>query len=108
MKVLFDEGTPLPLRKHLVGHRVETVQELGWSAATDGELLARAEGVYDAFITTDRNLRHQQNLAGIKLAILVLPIPSWPKLAPSTDKILEALNQIKPGQIIEWKFNIVD
>jgi len=108
MRVLFDEGTPLPLREHLIGHSVQTVPKLGWSGATDRELLARAEGIYDVFITTDRNLRHQQNLSGLTLAILVLPTPSWPRLLLHADKIRDEINQIKRGQFRELKLDFSD
>lgn len=71
MRILFDQGTPAPLRDHLPGHSVETAYEKGWSALRNGELLARAEAEFDLLVTTDRNLRHQQNLAGRKIALLV-------------------------------------
>jgi predicted nuclease of predicted toxin-antitoxin system len=58
MRILFDQGTPVPLKDHLSGHKVETAHELGWSRLTNGELLASAEGRFDVLVTTDRNLRH--------------------------------------------------
>lgn len=42
MRILFDQGTPVPLREHLVGHDVRTVFEQGWSRLTNGELLTAA------------------------------------------------------------------
>ncbi len=64
MKILFDQGTPVPLRRHLHPWRVDTAAEMGWSQLGNGELLAAAEAAgFDLFITTDRNLRYQQNLA---------------------------------------------
>jgi len=71
MKVLFDHGTPVPLRRHLPGHEISTAYEMGWAKLSNGDLLAAAEKSYAAFITTDQNLRYQQNLAGRKLAIAV-------------------------------------
>jgi hypothetical protein len=62
MKILFDQGTPAPLRHELVGHEVVTSFELGWSDLVNGELLAPAAGQFDLFITTDQNLQYQQNL----------------------------------------------
>jgi hypothetical protein len=97
MTILFDESTPFPLRSGLTGHVVHTVQELGWSGMKDGALLARAEGKYDLFVTADQNLRHQQNLSGLNLAILVLPTPSWPKLFPHIEKIRDAINRLEKG-----------
>jgi hypothetical protein len=59
MKILFDQGTPVPLRQHLSSHTVETAYEKGWSGLRNGDLLARAEAEgFDALVTTDQNLRH--------------------------------------------------
>ena len=73
MKILFDQGTPVPLRRYLSGHRVDTAYERGWAALANGNLITAAEqDGYGLLITTDQNLRYQQNLAGRQLAILVL------------------------------------
>lgn len=64
MGILFDQGTPVPLRKFLIGHGVSPAFEMGWSELDNGELLAAAEASFDAFITTDQRLRYQQNLSG--------------------------------------------
>jgi hypothetical protein len=70
MKLLFDQGTPVPLREHLSNHRVETAYEKGWSNLKNGDLLTHAEAEgFDALITTDQNLRHQQNLTKWKISI---------------------------------------
>ena len=64
MKLLFDQGTPAPLRRHLHGHSVDTLAEKGWSEKGNGELLDLAEREeYDVLVTTDQSLPHQQNLA---------------------------------------------
>jgi hypothetical protein len=73
MRVLFDQGTPAPLRHALAPHEVSTAFELGWSNLENGDLLRAAEGRFEVFVTTDQNLRYQQNLADRQLAILVLP-----------------------------------
>lgn len=101
MRILFDQGTPAPLRDHLPGHTVETAYEKGWSALQNGELLAKAEAGFDVLVTTDRNLHHQQNLAGRKIAILVLPTTSWPRLQKITPQIAAAVDTINPGQYLE-------
>ena len=65
MRSLFDQGTPAPLRHALAGHVVETAYERGWSSLSNGALLAEAENaLFDLFVTTDQQLRYQQNLAG--------------------------------------------
>ncbi len=78
MRILFDQGTPAPLRDHLPGHSVETAYEKGWSS-----------------------LRHQQNLPMRKLAIVVLPTTSWPRLERMTREIAAAVDSLKPGQYLE-------
>src|SRR5262245_2416006 len=79
MRILFDQGTPVPLRQHLPSHRVDTAFERGWSTLRNGELLDVAEHErYDLLITTDQNLRYQQQLAARQLAIIVLLSTSWP------------------------------
>ena len=65
MRVLFDQGTPAPLRHALVGHSVETAFELGWDTLQNGALIAEAENNgFDVLLTTDKNLKYQQNLSG--------------------------------------------
>lgn len=101
MRILFDQGVPAPLRDLLPGHEVQTAFELGWSTISNGELLSRAEARFDALVTTDRKLRKQQNLAGRRLAILVLPTTSWPRLRDMAAGIAAALGSLTPGQYLE-------
>ena len=101
MRILFDQGTPLPLRDHLTSHTVTTAFELGWSNLKNGELLAAAETSFDLFITTDQQLRYQQNLTGRRLAILVLLTTSWPRIKKSIPQIQEAVERIQPGEYQE-------
>ncbi|MBI4194747.1 MAG: hypothetical protein HY526_06665 [Betaproteobacteria bacterium] len=96
MRILFDQGTPV-----LSEHQVETAYELGGSRLTNGELLAAAEGRFDVLVTTDRNLRYQQSLSGRKLAVLVLPTTSWPKLRGQVQNIASSLASLKPGEHLE-------
>ena len=101
MRILFDQGTPVPLRTQLLNHVVETVFELGWSNLKNGELLAAAEESFDLLITTDQQLRHQQNLATRKLSILVLMTTSWPRIKFHVSEIAEAVEQIRVGEYRE-------
>jgi hypothetical protein len=84
VRILFDQGTPVPLRRSLNGHVDATAYELGWSTVTNGDLirLAEQEG-YELLITTDTNLRYQQNLRSRSIAILVLTTTSWPTIRSS-------------------------
>jgi hypothetical protein len=101
MRILFDQGTPLPLRDHLNNHTVATVFELGWSTLENGKLLAAAENSFDLFITTDQQIRYQQNLAGRQLAILVLLSTSWPHIRMRIPQIQIAIEEIKSGDYRE-------
>jgi len=76
VRILFDQGTPVPLRHYLGQHNVATAEEMGWSRLSNGQLLDAAEKQFDLLITTDQALRIQQNLADRKLAVLVLPFAS--------------------------------
>ena len=59
MRVLFDQGTPVPLRRLLLEHEVETAYERGWSNLQNGQLIASAEAAgFAVFVTTDRNLKY--------------------------------------------------
>ncbi|MDE0109361.1 MAG: hypothetical protein OXN96_16235 [Bryobacterales bacterium] len=79
MKLLFDQGAPAPLRGNLQEHAVDTLAEKGRSDKDNGELLALAEREgYEVFVTTNQNLRHQQNLTGRQIGIVVLLATAWP------------------------------
>ena len=98
MKILFDQGTPVPLRRHLTEHAVTTAYQQGWSDLSNGELLAAAEQAgYALLITTDQNLRYQQNLAGRSIAILVLRSTAWPLIRLHLETIRAAVDAILPG-----------
>ena len=104
MRILFDQGTPVPLRNYLADHVVETVFELGWSNLENGALLTTAEEPFDLLITTDQQLRYQQNLFGRKLSILVLMTTSWPRIKRNIPQILEAIEQTSSGRYREITF----
>jgi len=104
VKILFDQGTPAPLRSELPRHIVATAFEKGWAALSNGDLLAKAEQEFDLLLTTDQNLRYQQNLANRRIAILVLPTTSWPKIQSHAREIAGAVDQIKAGAyvVLSW------
>lgn len=102
MRILFDQGTPAPLRRHLHPHQVDTTAEREWSTISNGDLLKLAESDgYEIFITTDQNLRYQQNLTGRKLGIVVLMGASWLKIQTQISAILTAISSAKDGGYIE-------
>jgi hypothetical protein len=105
MRVLFDQGTPVPLRGFLIGHEVGTAFEVGWSEVSNGDLLDKAEGEFDLLVTTDKQLQYQQNLASRRLAILVLPYASWIKLRTHAEKIATAVTTMQPGTYVELRLD---
>ncbi len=102
MKILFDHGTPAPLRHHLQEHVVDRSAERGWELMENGELIRKAqEEGYDVIVTTDQNIRHQQNLTDVRLAIVVLLSPAWPRVRHRTTEIRQAINEVGPGELLE-------
>ena len=102
MRILFDQGTPVPLRRYLASHSVDTTFERGWATLQNGELLdvAEQEG-YELLITTDQNLRYQQDLTDRQLAIIVLLSTSWPRIQLRIDTIQAAVDGVVPGDYHE-------
>jgi hypothetical protein len=83
---------------------VSTAFEMGWAELSNGELLNVAEASFDVLITTDQNLRYQQNLTGRRVAILVLPTTSWPLLQNRLTEVVAAVNGLRAGEFRELKF----
>ena len=105
MKVLFDQGTPVPLRHHLPGHTVETTYEKGWGNLKNGDLLTQAEAEgFDAIVTTDQNLRYQQNLSERGISVIVLLTTSWPRIRGNAALVGRAIDNIHPGSYEEVSF----
>lgn len=103
MRVLLDECVPRPLRRELHQHDVQTVQELGWAGTRNGPLLKLIRDAdFDAWVTTDQNLEHQQNLkaAGVALVVLVARSNKLRALLPLVPELLEVLGEVRPGEIV--------
>lgn len=96
-----DACVPRPLRGFLRAHEVSTAQEMGWGTLKNGELLKAVEREFDAFLTSDRNLRYQQNLADRKIAILILPTNAWPILKRMGERIGKSVDRLTPGDFVE-------
>lgn len=106
MKVLFDQGTPVPLRRALPGHDVSTAYETGWSNLMNGGLLAAADGAgFAAIVTTDRSIQHQQSLAGRRFGIVVLPTRDWAIIRRNATRVADALVIVRPGTVIDVTFD---
>ena len=102
MLVLFDQGTPVPIREHLAHHTVRTAAQQGWATLDNGELLTAAEFAgFEVFVTTDKNIRYQQNLAGRRIAIVIIGYSRWPGLEPHVDRVVAAVDEATPGSFVE-------
>jgi len=102
MKVLLDECVPWPLRKSLPGHECMTAQDRGWGGFSNGELLSVAEQEFDLFVTSDQNLRYQQNLAGRRIAILELSTNDLRRLQAAATTLAVIVNEMKPSEYRHW------
>jgi hypothetical protein len=78
---------------------------MGWTQLGNGALLRAAEAQFDVLITTDKNLRHQQNITGLRLAILVLPTTSWPDIRVNEVQVVAALDALRPGDVVQLHFS---
>lgn len=101
MLVLFDHSTPAPLRYALKGHVVVEAIERGWERLLNGVLLDAAEAAGLPFVTADKNIRYQQNLAGRKMALVVLGNAQWPVLRRHVGRVVAAVNAAIPGSYTE-------
>lgn len=102
MRILFDHGTPSGIAKALSGHEVTEAIDRGWEKISNGELLAAAEGGgFDLLLTTDKNIRYQQNLAARRIGIVVLGNSTWRIVRLHLDRIASAVNEAAPGSYTE-------
>jgi hypothetical protein len=101
VRLLLDEHLPVDLATELIGHEVDTVVGLGWQGITNGELLRRASGRFDALVTMDRNIEFQQNLAVLPFGIILLSATSnrMAHLRPLVPALLAAIQGIAPGAV---------
>jgi len=98
MKILLDECVPWPMHRLLAGHECRTAQQCGWGGVKNGELLRLTENEFNLFITSDQNLRYQQNLAGRKISILELSTNKLRRIEAAAETLRLAVEAIKPGE----------
>ena len=102
MKILFDNGTPRPIAARLTGHEVTFARQIGWHELGNGDLLQQAEEAgYEVLLSTDKSIRYQQNLAGRKIALVILGNQQWPVVRLYLDRIAAAVNACTPGSYAE-------
>jgi hypothetical protein len=101
VRVLLDENLPHGLISALSGHEVLTVQGLGWAGVKNGELLRRASGEIDAFLTMDRLLGRQRDLTALPFGVVLIVARSnrIADMLPLVSELLEVLHRVRPGKV---------
>jgi len=104
MRILLDECAPRPLKRELADYDISTVVEMGWSGRKNGELLTLMnQAGFTVLLTTDQNLRYQQNLrqAGVAVVVLVASSNRLSDLLPLITDVRQVLTSISSGDVIE-------
>jgi len=98
MKILLDECVPWPMHKLLGGHECKTAQQCGWMGITNGELLRLAGKDFDLFVTSDQNIRYQQNLSNRQIAILELSTNDLRRIQGASELIKTVISNLQPQE----------
>ena len=103
MKILLDHCVPNPLRRAFPSHEISTAAEMGWKNLRNGRLLTEAASAFNIVLTVDKNIRFQQNLDTLPIAVIVLDAPTnTPEvLIPLAPYVEAVLPTIRIGQLIE-------
>src|SRR5262245_16477815 len=102
MLILFDHGTPRSIARFLHGHTVVEAVARGWDRLDNGALLNVAEEAgFDLLLSTDKNIRYQQNLQGRRIALVVLGNSQRPAVHRHIDRVIAAVNGATPGSYME-------
>jgi hypothetical protein len=102
MRVLFDNGTPKPIARSLTGHEITYARKVGWHEFENGKLIRIAEEAgYDVLLSTDKNIRYQQSLAGRRISLVILGNSQWPRVRLHLVRIAAAVNEATPGSYAE-------
>ena len=102
MLILLDTNIPRGMVRALAGHTVIESRERGWAELTNGDLLSAGERAgFHLLVTADQNIKHQQNLKGRTIALIVLSKGQWPLIRPMMPEIIAAVNAATPGSYVE-------
>lgn len=101
-RVLFDENLPRLLRRKFPEFEIRTVQEEGWGAFGNGELLQRAEGRFEVLLTADRRMQYQQKLPAYEIGVVVIVTPrlQLPVLERAIEPLRDAITRVKPREVL--------
>ena len=102
LRILLDHNVPVGVRSFLDKHEVRTIIEMGWPPQMEnGELLRTAETAnFDALVTSDQNIRYQQDARSRKLALIVLGSNIWPIVRNYADEIAAEVEAARPGSCV--------
>ena len=100
MRLLLDECVPKRLKRELLGHEVQTVQDMGWAGIKNGALLKLADGQFDALLTVDQGIEYQHNLSGLRISVVVMLLVSndVDDLRPLLPGVEHALASLRTGE----------
>src|SRR5215212_8536008 len=101
MRILLDECVPWPMHKLLRAHSCSSVKGQGWGGIKNGDLLQRAEGEFDLFITSDQNIPYQQNLIGRRIAILELSTNDLSRIEAASTLLEDTVETIQPNEFLQ-------
>lgn len=104
MRILLDECVPKPLKREFADLDIKTVREMSWSGAKNGVLLKlMSESKFTILLTSDRNIKYEQNLkqTGIAVIVMLARTNRLSDLLPLIPNVRKALFTIKPGELIE-------
>ena len=103
MRILLDENVDRRLRRSFDSEfRVTTVAQRGWSGKKNGDLLRVAERKFDALVTMDKNMEHQQNLGSFDLGVVLITARTNRRrdVEPAMPRVNRALRRIKAGELL--------
>jgi hypothetical protein len=102
VRILLDECVPALLKYAFPSHSVQSVSEAGYRASKDGTLLKFAQDRFDVFMTVDRKLEVQNNLAQFRLGFVVARVPNnrLEAFGPITEELNAAVETVRQGEIL--------
>jgi hypothetical protein len=100
MRILLDECVPVQLKGILSGHDCKTATECGWGSLQNGRLLAQAEKDFDCFLTSDQNMRYEQNLSSFNIAVIQLSTNNLRRIKTAAPTILRVLEEVEQGKVL--------
>jgi hypothetical protein len=101
MKIIIDECVPSIVKRGLPSLAIVSVQDMGWAGIKNGRLLTLIAAEFDLFITSDKNLRYQQNLSAFKIAVILLPSNQVPVVKAMLPEIENAISGLGDERFVE-------